>query len=370
MARDLAGVIRHLSSVIQFPVIRHLSSVILLLFFSLPLRAQTVKGTLRDQTSHAPIADALVQLLGDRDQVHARGTTSARGEYLLRGPRDGVYRIRVLRIGFRPWISDSVTLRSAEITLRVDEIDPGVVVLAELTVTAKSACRRSPAEDAKMEAVWQQARTTLALVEAGGQDEIEFRVLTRDRTLDKFERQLQELTSHTYGRGAWPVKSLDAESLATNGFIQMRDTLEGPVYYGPDVAVFFSDAFLTSHCFRLLPGPKDESDLIGLGFEPLGGRKVADIQGVLWLHRRDGLSRLEYGYTGMPPWVPKGTAGGVLRFDRLSVGRPIITGWSLQAPIAWVDGKRMGLHGYRQLVGEVEEVRQSSRELLWRRAPT
>lgn len=362
------SVIRHLSLVIMSPVIRHLSSVILLLCLCAPLRAQSIRGAIRDETSHAPITDAVIQLLGERERVVASGTTSARGEYLLRGPANGDYRLRVLRIGFRPWISEAVTLNDAAVLLRDFEIDAGVVVLTELTVTARSTCRRSPADDAQMDAVWQQARTTLALIEAGRADELGFRVLTRDRTLDAYGRQQQELTNFTYGQGSWPVKSLPAESLATDGFIQVRDTLQGPVYYGPDVAVFFSDAFLASHCFRLLPPPKDEGDLIGLGFEPLGGRRVADIQGVLWLHRRDGLSRLEYGYTQMPPWVPKGKAGGVLRFDRLSAGRPIITGWSLQAPIPWVDRSRMGLHGFRVLVGEVEEVRTARGELLWRRA--
>lgn len=219
-----------------------------------------------------------------------------------------------------------------------------------------------------MEAVWQQARTTLGLIEAGGERELEFSVRTRERTLDKWERQLQEFTSHTYGRGTWPVQSLPAESLAAGGFIQVHDTLQGPIYYGPDVAVFFSDVFLASHCFRLLPAPKGESDLIGLGFEPIGGRQTADIEGVLWLHRRDGLSRLEYQYSRMPPWVPRGKAGGVLRFDRLRAGRPIITGWSLQAPIAWFERGRYGLHGFRQLVGELESVRDDS-EVVWRRSP-
>lgn len=331
--------------------------------------AQSIRGTLRDGLSHAPLSDAVVQMLGEKDRVVVSGTTTGRGEYLLKGPADGEYRLRVLRIGYRPWISEPLSLRQTAILLKDFDITGGIVVLAELTVTARSACKRSPTDDTRMEAVWQQARTTLALIEAGSADELEFSVFTKDRTLDRYERQLQELTSYTYGRGTWPVKSLEAESLATEGFIQIRDTLEGPIYYGPDVAVFFSDAFLASHCFRLLPSPKGEVDLIGVGFEPLPGRKVADIEGVLWLHKRDGLSRLEYRYSAMPKWVPKGKAGGVLRFDRLDGGRPIITGWSLQAPIAWYERGKLGLHGFRQLIGQLERIR-SGNAVVWNRTPT
>jgi hypothetical protein len=340
-------------------------SLCFLLFLVSPLHAQSIRGTLHDQTSHAVISDALVQVLADRERVVASGTSSGRGEYLLRAPVDGVYRIRVLRIGFRPWTSDTLTLRSQAIRLQDLEVDAGVVVLTELTVTARSGCKRSPADDARMEAVWQQARTMLGLIEAGAAD-LEFRVRTHDRTLDQWERLRQESSRVAWGRGSWPVISQSPDSLAMLGFIQTTDTLEGPVYYGPDVAVFFSDAFLGSHCFRLLPPPRGEADLIGLGFEPLPGRRVADIQGVLWVHRREGLSRLEYQYASMPSWIKQGKAGGMLRFDRLDGGRPIITDWSLQAPVPRIEQSRVILHGYRETAGEVEEVREGT-QVRWRR---
>lgn len=337
-----------------------------LLLFSRPLHAQSVRGTVRDQLSKATISEALVQLLGERDRVLASGTSSARGEYLIKAPSDGLFRLRVLRIGFRPWVSDTVRLSAERIQVLDLAVDAGVVVLAELTVTARSSCKRSPTDDASMDAVWQQARTALGLAQAGAGD-LEFRVLTKERTLDQYERKLHESSRYTYGRGAWPVGSLSPDSLTEYGFIQETDSLAGPTYYGPDVAVFFSDAFLGSHCYRLLPAPKGEPDLIGLSFEPLPGRKIADIEGVLWMHRRDGLTRLEYRYAAMPGWMQKGKAGGVLRFDRIASGRPIITEWSLQAPIPRIEEHRTMLHGYKRSIGEVEEVR-SDTEVVWRRA--
>jgi hypothetical protein len=273
----------------------------------------------------------------------------------------------VLRIGFRPWVSDTVQLSGAEVQSKLLQVDAGVVVLAELTVTARSGCRRSPADDQDMDAVWQQARTVLALVEAGSAGDLEFFTTNSDRTLDQYERLIQEYRTPSLGRGAWPIVSQAADSLEEFGFVQVRDTLSGPIYYGPDVAVFFSDLFLAGHCFRLLPPPKAEPQLIGIGFEPVGGRRLADIEGVLWVDRTTGLNRLEYRYTRMPGWLAQQKAGGVLRFDRLSNGRPILTSWSIQAPIPRIERSRTVLHGYRQTVGEVQEVR-SGDAVLWRRA--
>jgi hypothetical protein len=371
---EFFSIIRHLSSVICSSAIRHLPSVIplcsSLLFLSAPLAAQSVRGIVRNEVSHTIVADALVQLLGDRERVVVSGTSSARGEYVLRAPAEGVYRLRVLRIGYRPWVSDTVRLVADRIQVKDLDVDAGVVVLKELTVTARSSCKRSPSMDARMDAVWQQARTMLGLIDAGASGDLEFRVLTRDRTLDQWERPLGRGTSRmSRGTGAWPVTSLPADSLAQYGFIQAGDPEGGPIYYGPDVAVFFSDAFLGSHCFRLLPAPKGEAELIGLSFEPLPGRKVADIEGVLWVHQRDGLTRLEYSYAPTPEWLRKGKAGGVLRFDRVSTGRPIITEWSIQAPIPRIEQYRVVVHGFKQTIGEVEEVR-SGEAVLWRRAAT
>ncbi len=342
-------------------------TALLLLLGAFPVQAQSIRGRVLDAASDTPVVEALVQLLAERDRVVASGASSTRGEYLVRGPAAGTYRLRVLRIGFRPWVSDPVRLMSDTLQVQDLRVDAGVVVLAELTVRARSSCRRSPADDADMEAVWQQARTVLGLVDAAGAEDLEFLVTTRDRTLDPYERVIREFRTPAFSRGAWPIISQSADSLNEFGFIQVQDTLAGPVYYGPDVAVFFSDAFLTAHCFRLLPPPRGEPDLIGLGFEPLPGRKVSDIEGVLWVHRHAGLSRLEYQYARMPGWMPQGKAGGVLHFDRLSgTGRPIVTSWSLQAPIPRIERSRTVLHGFRQTIGEVESVREGE-QVVWRR---
>jgi hypothetical protein len=159
------------------------------------------------------------------------------------------------------------------------------------------------------------------------------------------------------------------------------------VYYGPDVAVFFSDAFLRTHCFRLIPPPEDAPDLLGLGFEPVKGRSVSDIEGVLWLDRaRNGLVRLDYRYTGLWDWVPRGSAGGELRFGRLAAGQPVLTAWTIRAPVArvesWPEGARVReqgtrpffghgkvvLHGFREERGVVDDIRDAAGRIVWQKS--
>jgi hypothetical protein len=192
----------------------------------------------------------------------------------------------------------------------------------------------------------------------------------------------------TFDVGRWPVTSQPPESLASLGYVQPRDTLNGPIYYGPDTKVFFSDAFLRTHCFRLVTPPRQTPGLVGLGFEPVRNRRVMDIGGTLWLERMSGALRtLEYRYIPLWDWVPRGSAGGVLSFGRLASGQLIITGWVIRAPVASIDRSPVGrfssdertrpffgrgrltLHGFRVEIGEVQEVRGGDGRLLWRREP-
>jgi len=348
---------------------------------------QVLRGTLIEEGSRQPIAAALVQLIAaERDSILASAVTGEQGRFVLPRVAPGSYRVRALRIGFRPWVSAPLSLDAG--ATRDDAIAvPAVpVVLAEITVETKSPCRGSPAEDQRMALLWDEARTALGLVGAGTLQPLEFRSTVTRRLLDPGDHLSQENSWSSFGRGAWPISSQPAESLARLGFVQPRDSLAGPVYFGPDVAVFFSDAFLRTHCFRLFPPPPGSPDLLGLGFEPIRGRTVSDIAGVLWLDReRNLLRRLDYGYTGLWGWVPKGSAGGQLLFARLPSGQPILTGWTIRAPVArvesWPEGVRVRdqstrpffgsgrvvLHGFREERGRVDDVRNAAGQVLWRK---
>jgi len=350
-------------------------------------RAQGLKGTVVEQDSRQPVPAALVQLLAaDRDSILLSTATSSQGRFTLPLIAPGLHRVRILRIGFRPWTSEPLAFD--RVTREELFAIPAVpVVLSEITVEAKSPCRGSPQEDQRMALLWDDARTALGLLGAGSTEEmLEYQSILTRRMVDPGDHLVSENSLSAFGRGAWPIASQPAESLALLGFVQSRDSVMGPVYFGPDVSVFFSDAFLRTHCFRLVPPARGEPDLLGLGFEPVKGRAVVDIEGVLWLDRQHNLlRRLEYRYTGLWSWVPRGATGGRLDFSLLPEGQPILTGWTIRAPVAriedWPEGARVRdestrpffgpgkvvLHGFREELGRVQEVHRTDGGVLWRR---
>lgn len=350
--------------------------------------AQSLAGLVVEQDSRQPVAAALVQLLpAERDSILKSLVTNPAGRFRIAPIAPGRYRLRMLRIGFRPWTSDPLSVEAGAAREETFAIPAVPVVLSEITVEGKNPCRGSPREDQRMALLWDEARTALGLLGAGGGEAtLEFRSILTKRMVDPGDHLVSENSLSTFGRGAWPVASQAAESLALFGFVQPRDTVMGPVYFGPDVAVFFSDAFLRTHCFRLVPPARTEPDLLGLGFEPVRTRKVVDIEGVLWLDReRNQLHRLEYRYTGLWQWVPRGSAGGRLDFGLLPTGQPVVTGWTIRAPVAriesWSEGTKVRdestrpffgpgkvvLHGFREELGEVYDIRLGDGQVLWRR---
>ena len=58
-----------------------------------------------------------------------------------------------------------------------------------------------------------------------------------------------------------------AEDLLESGFIRRVDD-GGFDYFGPDASVLLSDAFLDTHCFRLV-AREDLPEAVGLAFDPV-----------------------------------------------------------------------------------------------------
>lgn len=355
-----------------------------LLFAAARLRAQAIGGQVTEADSRQPVAAALIQLLPDSSEsILASTSTGEQGRFSFPARALTRFRVRILRIGFRPWTSEPLVASAVKVGELSFAIPAVPVVLTEITVETRSQCRGSPAEDQRLALLWDDARTALALLDAGTAEKmLEFRSTVTKRVVDPGDHLVSVTSMLSFGRGAWPVASQPAETLAVLGFVQPRDTLFGPTYFGPDVAVFFSDAFIQTHCFKLVANP--DPGVLGLGFEPVKDRKVPDIEGVLWVDReKNRLRKLEYRYTSLWKWVPKGSAGGRLEFAFLADGRPVLTGWSIRAPVAriedWPEGVRVRdestkpffgsgrvvLHGFREETGEVRDIRQSSGTVIW-----
>ncbi len=363
-------------------------SVLLLSFGTARIAAQTLRGSVVEAETGTPFAFGAVQLLDGSGGIAASRVTNEAGRFVLGPVVPGSYRVRALRIGFRPWTSDPFTLATDVTRDTILRVPGDPILLDDIAVESNSPCRQSPDQDQRMALLWDEARTALAVAGAGSEDLAFSSMITR-RLLDRGDRVSEELQWSDAGRGAWPITSQLPESLALLGFVQPRDTVHGPVYFGPDVQVFFSDAFLRTHCFRRVQAPANDPQALGLGFEPVKGRPVVDIAGVLWLDRSRGLRRLDYHYTGLWSWVPKGSAGGMLEFDQLGDGRPVLAGWRIRAPVAqssprpfgssrrWDErtkpffgGGVIALHGFREERGEVTEIRSAGGDIVWRRSPT
>jgi hypothetical protein len=350
------------------------------------ISAQIVRGTVLEEDSRRPVAGALIQLLAPGDSIRASAVSGENARFSLPQVDPGRYRLRMLRIGYRAWTSEPFALAAGQVLDDTLAIPAVPVVLTEITVEANNPCRGSPEEDRRLALLWDEARKSLGLTGASTGEVLAFRTARSRWFVDPYAHVSDLRRWEAFDEGRWPVTSLAPESLAVAGFVQPRDTTLGPVYYGPDAAVFFSDGFLRTHCFRLVASPPDAPGLLGLGFEPVKGRAVPDIEGVLWLDRKSSvLDRLEYRYTGLWSWVPAGRAGGTIEFGLLSSGQLVITAWELRAPMAstqpyppavrerdqstrpYFGGQKVLLHGFKVEAGSVQEVQGADHRVLWQR---
>lgn len=91
------------------------------------------------------------------------------------------------------------------------------------------------------------------------------------------------------------------EYLEAHGYAQvLNDSMT--TFYAPDGDALASPGFLATHCLSTVQDA-DETR-IGLGFEPKPGRRVVDVNGVLWIDTVAGGPRqLEFRYTSLLPFL-------------------------------------------------------------------
>src|SRR5205085_724732 len=108
-----------------------------------------------------------VQLL-DSALVAARVLSNERGEFRLTAARAGTYRVRTLRIGYRPQTSPPVALRVGDdVTQRL--VFAGLPIsLDTIRVVDRNACRSGSASAAATFAMWEQVRTALTATQLTG----------------------------------------------------------------------------------------------------------------------------------------------------------------------------------------------------------
>ena len=309
--------------------LRLFAAVLLALVAALPAGAQSVSGHFVDGDG-TPIPSARVVLQDQAGRVVHAALTDAAGRFSLHAPAAGRYVLRGERIGYASSLSAPLLLAAGEQASHRLVAASGRVLLDAVTVSAQAQCAPMPGDAGQTATVWSEVRKALDAVSATREQLSRFAV-------ELFEREVHgtvalENRRRVEGMAHKPFVPVDPERLATVGFVE-RDG-EAVLYAAPDADVLLSDRFLEQHCFRLRTAGAPAPGLIGLGFEPMRGRRVPDVQGVLWVDRASAeLRLLEFQYTRAPVHGPRGVPGGRMEFERLSDGRWITSSWVIRMPV-------------------------------------
>lgn len=293
-----------------------------------PLAAQQVELQIKEETGSAPVAGAIVRLLGDRG-VAAQGLSNELGRITLRAPAAGSYRIKIDRIGWSGLITAPFPLAAGDTYRRELLMAARRTELPPLTVHGKSKCEREGQGGELATALWEEIGKALtANVVTNRQKAVQLHVRQFVRELDQRERPVREWVAVSTLIRGHPFPALPPGALAKLGFVYEED--DSVVYAAPDAALLLSEEFVGTHCFRAVPGKEGR---VGLAFEPASGRKVADVKGILWLDRATSeLQFLEYAFTGLPGILSRAALGGRVEFQRLASGAWIVRYWYVRMP--------------------------------------
>jgi hypothetical protein len=329
--------------------------LVLALLRTLPAAAQVVRGVVLEETAGTPIEGAMVVVMHTDERVAARILTDSTGGFVTKLPRPGTYRIRVDRIGYASLTTDSFDVSDTG-TFRRILVPIHPVELAGLDVSGSKRCEVRPEVGRATATVWEEARKALeAAAWTLETDRYRYQLLHFVRYLDRDGRKaLEEYRNFSTKPGRQAYVSRAAEALADSGYVQ--ELVGGKLsYFAPDAEVLLSDAFLDTHCMKLEEG---DSGFVGLAFEPVKGRKLPEIRGVLWMDAATAaLTRMEYRYTNLGRGPAAGEAGGEVRFGHLPAGTWIVREWHIRMPLFQRSrGGRYLRTGYQEEGGVVWRV--------------
>ncbi|MCC6244821.1 MAG: carboxypeptidase regulatory-like domain-containing protein [Gemmatimonadaceae bacterium] len=297
--------------------------------------AQSVRGTVVQNDSTSLASGAVVLLLGaTNDSTFARAVTSSRGTFLLRAPRAGAYRVRVLRLGQAPTTSARLALVGSETQEVRIILTNRPLVLARRDVRGKDECRVRPDSGLLVAQLLTEVRTALLASVSASLDGDRIAEYQRFSRLEDMRGRLiapeETLTVNTFS--ARPFASVSPDSLARAGYVFLDG--DSVVYVGPDAEVLLSDAFAAGHCFQVVEGTDARAGSVGVSFRPVTTRRgIVDIRGTLWLDRASSaLQLVEYVYDPLPADEQRAGVGGDVHFARSDGGLWFVSHWSIRMP--------------------------------------
>lgn len=305
-----------------------IGAVAVLAVLASPAMAQTVGLRLRHDSTAAPIAGAIVRLIGERGPV-AQGLTNELGLLELRAPAPGTYRLRIDRIGWTGLLTDPVTLAAGPALQLTVPMRSARVELPAIEVRGRSRCESRAEQGALAAALWGEVQKALTANLITTRQRLPLHLREFVREVNRDHQPLREwvvVSRLTRGR---PFGSLPAAELARSGFVGQAEG-DSLTFAAPDADLLLSDEFVATHCFRAVPG---EAGLVGLGFEPIPGRRVPEINGTLWADRASSELRfLDYSYTRLPGLLRRAELGGRVEFRRLPTGAWLVSYWHIRMP--------------------------------------
>jgi hypothetical protein len=316
-----------------------------LLFPAFEAVAQGVRIRVVDDKANAPIAGALVSLKRAGRTLLER-LTNADGYRVISAPADTGYFIEVRRVGFQPYVSQTFAMPRADtqsLLLRVPAIR-AVLTAPPMPTSRTAVCRSGDDGRTRAGEVWHQMRTALASAEIARTEALVPLAISRyEKTLNRAGETLAEVSASNSALGNRPFRSAPAGELSLSGFVA-TDASGLVAFRAPDVEVLLSDEFASSHCFEVVAGNGATDGMVGLKFEPAPGRKVTDVQGVLWADADSSHLRFaEFTYRFSSPTDVR-DAGGRILFEQLGSANWIIREWMVRTPVMTQAGQILGYH--------------------------
>ena len=130
-------------------------------------QGQLVRGTAREAESGRAIESGVITLVDTSGAVIRAVLTDSLGEFGVRAPSPGAYRLRFERLGFRPITTDRFILDEGETETKAIRAAAVSISLDRIVVTDRPRCRVLPEADTLTARVWSAVRGVLASAAAG-----------------------------------------------------------------------------------------------------------------------------------------------------------------------------------------------------------
>ena len=282
-------------------------------------RQDTVRGVVVRAGTDAPIAGALVTVLGPDGQALGHVVTGRDGRFRLEADTRGVpFSLRIDAIGLRsiesgPW--------SAEPDDGRFEVPDAPVRLATLPDAADAGqCRLQPGDGSAAGQALGEVRKALRIEAwARSVNHFKYDIFQYERRLGPGDRIVSERSRRVTDVVGSPSRSRPPDELAERGYA--RHSGRGDLLFAPDVDVLLSPEFAASHCYRVIREGEGTAALVGLAFAPAARGETVDVEGVYWLNARTAeLRSVEFRYTGLEEPGAKRRASGGLDFVHLPGG--------------------------------------------------